>query len=255
MSRTRFSGCSPAGVVTSLAATVAFACTPPPAPNTRYVILFDLSGSASLEQQSAWLQTADIFLSRLVPGDAALVLAVRDHADGRPIFYAATSRPPHTYRAMRRSRQQLDRIRAAGMDSLRAAMENGQPSRATDIISLLDRLAADGAGGRRTAIILLSDMVNETAELNMKREPLSDGTIPEKVSELAQHHRWHQGELSGAAVVCVLNSVPPNAPVQLNDRQTLHRFWEAVFESLGARLLSFDTYVPMSVISTLEEQS
>lgn len=154
---------------------LAAADAPPPgrAP-TQFVIGVDISASRSgqeLQDARALLQN---LAATLQPGDRVVFIETfragtnlaREWADSIP----ALRRPPGMTGGERRRRADFrdDVAAIAGVfvDSVRS-----RSITTTDLISTLWRAAdhARASGGRATTLILLSDMLNSTPELNMER--------------------------------------------------------------------------------------
>jgi hypothetical protein len=97
----------------------------------------------------------------------------------------------------------------------------------TDLLAMLQRTAdyAHGARGRRTTLLLVSDMLNATPELNMERA----GGIPD-ARWVAQ--RKSEGRLPDLSGVCV---VVAGADVASKRGAAARDFWRAYFTAAGAR--------------------
>jgi hypothetical protein len=91
-------------------------------------------------------------------------------------------------------------------------------------------------------IFFFSDMLNSTPDLDMETpRTLTRANIRDRVEQLAQRHSWRSGQLAGAEVYCLLNSISSGKRGPAVDRLTQQIFYKSLFESLGARLISYDT--------------
>lgn len=102
----------------------------------------------------------------------------------------------------------------------------GQPVMTTDLLAMLQRAAdyAHGAGGRRTTLLLVSDMLNATAELNMERA----GGVPDPAWIAQRQADGRVPDLRGVCVVVAGADVSSARGVAVRD------FWRAYFEAAGA---------------------
>lgn len=76
----------------------------------------------------------------------------------------------------------------------------------------------------------------------MEAQTLHDEQFAATISELACRHRWNAHTLSGVSVFAVLPAIERNDTYRVaNDRLVLQRFYKLLVESLGGRLVRFDT--------------
>ena len=98
--------------------------------------------------------------------------------------------------------------------------------RSTDLLATLRRAAdyARAGRGRPTTLLLLSDMLNATPDLNMERA----GGIPDSVWIARRKAEGRLPDLHGVCVFAVGGDVGSRRGVQA------HAFWRAYFEAAGA---------------------
>ena len=216
-------------------------------PNRRaikFVLFLDLSASVPPSECDRWLQQA----GRLVPdyGDAVEVFPLHEQTlAAGPLMEAeipALSRDPG-FDELARARRIRTQMRESLAGVLRKSFAASARSSATDVFSAIDRIRPDLAG-RRTTVIFFSDMLNSTREGNLEKAPaLAPSAVPVLIRSVAATHGWSTATLRGVDVYCILNSLESGRAAPVNDRRALHRFYGAMFQSIGARLVVFDTHL------------
>jgi hypothetical protein len=142
----------------------------------------------------------------------------------------------------------LTKARAGAKDAIEKGLGEGAAAR-TDIFSTVDRIHPDSRQ-RHTLIFYFSDMLNSTPDLNMEiRGSLTRPTITSQLQNLARRHYWRQGQLAGAQVYCILNSVESGHRGPALDRLTQKAFYAALFDALGAHLMVYDTHLTDSIFN------
>lgn len=207
------------------------ATMPAPAAGTQYIVGIDISAS----RRTAELDEARTLLQQLVDsttfGDR-LVLVETYQAGGAPAKQwdraaPALKRPPKPNGGERKKLEKFRQTARAVASSFVDA-QRSKEVQSTDILATLQRAAdyARGGHGRGTTVLLLSDMLNSTRELNMERA----GGIPDQ--------RWitdrkAQGRLPDLRGVCI---VVAGADVASARGAQAREFWKAYFEAAGTRL-------------------
>lgn len=133
------------------------------------------------------------------------------------------------------------RARREARDSLSVAMDRtmeGSPSSRTSILAALrltERLVrADGRPG--AVLVIMSDMIEESADLNLMRAPKSQASINLLLTRLRAADEIP--DLRGISVIVV--DLPSRAQI---DKRAVERFWRAYFLATGATL-ELTSYAP-----------
>ena len=92
---------------------------------------------------------------------------------------------------------------------------------------------AKAANGRRTTLLLLSDMLNATRELNMERA----GGVPDSAWIAARVGEGRVPDLRGVCVVVV------GADVRTGTGVAVRRFWEGYLRAAGAEVAEYRNMV------------
>jgi hypothetical protein len=212
----------------------------------RSFVFLDLTGSVDQEQRRLWESDAGRLVDRLSGGSGIAVYAIHDHTmDAAPLFEGEIPEwnPDATYETAVRQKAELVRIRGGASAAIRKALDSGGDAARTDIFSAIDRVQPD-PHFRPTAIYFFSDMLNSTPDLNMEHGgALTRRNAAEQIQKLARQHQWRTGLLKGIDVYCVLNSVASGHRGPAVDRLTQRDFYQALFEALGARLVTYDTHL------------
>ncbi len=226
-----------------LAATGCGAQAAPPSSGRDIFVFLDLTASVTGAQRELWKSEAAQLTAGLGDNSSVSVYAIHDHTmEAAQLFRAEIPAPAGDGTRSDAQKQKTARLEArkGSLAAIAAALETGGQAPRTDIFSAIDRIHA--RSGRHVEIYFLSDMLNSTPDFNMETPgSLTRATIPDRIRLLAQRHTWRPGQLAGAEVYCVLNSVASNGHGPAVDRLTQQAFYQALFESLGARLALYDT--------------
>ena len=232
------------GLAFALATVGCSASAEPNRRGTKLVLFLDLSASVPPSECERWLGQAE----RLIPdyGDAVVVFPLHEQTlAAGPLMEAeipALSRDPG-FDELARARKVRKQVKESLTGILRKAFAEPARSSATDVFSAVDRVRPDLAG-RRTAVVFFSDMLNSTREGNLEKGPtLTPSAVPALIRSIAAAHAWSAATLRGVDVYCILNSLESGKAAPVNDRRILHRFYGAMFQSIGARLVVFDTHL------------
>jgi hypothetical protein len=212
----------------------------------RSFVFLDLTGSVDQEQRRLWASDAGRLVDSLSGGSGIAVYPIHDHTmEAAPLFEGEIPewKPDATYEVAARQKADLVRTRDRASAAIRRALDSGGDAARTDIFSAIDRVQPD-LQARPTAIYFFSDMLNSTPDLNMEHAgALTRGNAAEQIRKLARKHQWRGGLLKGVDVYCVLNSVASGRAGPAVDRLTQRDFYQALFETLGARLVTYDTHL------------
>ena len=219
---------------------------------TRYVVFFDLSSSPRSCDRDAWAGFAETAVIRqLRPGDALTIYPIGpDTLGAAAIFSRVAPAVPknHGIDALMATTVALARIRTGAVAALRQAMAARPTStRRTDVLSSLDRYEADLR--RRMVVLFLSDMLHADRDLNLERQEITTGQIAAVVRALASQRQWRTDQLAGARVYCLLSSQSVAQFSAATDRRVLKQFYQMVFQTVGARLMRFDTNIDPSSLT------
>lgn len=197
-------------------------------------VLIDRSGSRTPSEMAGDRQLLKEIISGLTFGDRLVVLQVHHagRSDGARRWTSEMPMPANPALPTPVDRQSLERVRSAAALAATALFDSIRPNRTDLIATLFD--AADvirGGGGSGSAstqprIIVLSDMMQSTQELNMEKGDV--GAADKFLTE-----RKRQGVMPDLARTCVV--------VIGGDRSTTNgthvfRFWQDYFAAAGAEL-------------------
>ncbi|MFO7262317.1 MAG: hypothetical protein DIU52_014285 [bacterium] len=209
------------------------AAAAPGAPGRQYIVALDLSGSQSEKRLSESRQALDGIIDRLTYGDRIVLLQVhrlRAQEDDARRWWDTVPRPRDPARPTSLDRERLEGVKQAARSVARAlfATDSAGKLPTTDLFATL-HVAAEfvrDAGGRRTTIVLLSDMLQSAHGIEMSRP---DGT-PSAEWIAAQRERGLLPRLDDACVLVV--GADPTGPRGVRVRE----FWVRYFEAAGAHL-------------------
>ena len=209
------------------------AAAAPGAPGHQYIVAVDLSGSQSERRRSESRQALDGIIDRLTYGDRIVLLQVhrlRAQEDDARRWWDTVPRPRDPARPSSLDRERLEGVKQAARSVARAlfATDSAGKLPTTDLFATL-HVAGEfvrDAGGRRTTIVMLSDMLQSAHGIEMSRP---DGT-PSAEWIAAQRERGLLPRLDDACVLVV--GADPTGPGGVRVRE----FWTRYFEAAGARL-------------------
>jgi hypothetical protein len=212
----------------------------------RYIVFVDQSASIPETQQAQWEKVFGKLLDRLKGGDAFAIFGIHDQSlNAKPIFQAEV--PVLEEGAglddWETWKRRLNQIRNGAKESFNKALHPERRALSTDIFSAINRVQPDRT--RKTSLILMSDMIHSTRELDMEKTRLAGENIAGILNPVIGRHQWRKGALEGVEVHCVLNSVELHETSPLNDRLILRRFWTALFDNLGAKVMTFETHLTL----------
>lgn len=209
--------------------------TPPPVA-WQYVLLLDLSGSQTAAKREAAQHAVSEVLARLGPGDRVVLMQVHQGSASEDGAVRWADTVPHM---LGREPTTLDRERAEQVRrAARSVAENifaqGTAGRlpTTDLFSSL-HVAGEyvrDAGGRRSTLVILSDMLQSANGIDMERA----GGVPTESWIARQQAAGLLPRLRGACVAVIGADATSAAGVQVR------RFWQAYFDAAGARLAEDD---------------
>ena len=210
--------------------------------NLNVLVFVDQSDSISADQRRAWLKEAGKVLRRLRGGTHFYLYGIHDHTlEAAPKMITIPELPE---RPLAKQYQEWNSASQQAMAYLSEAMNTDSPSRMTDIFSAFDRTVMV-AQGLPTKIVIFSDMLHVTPDMNMEKQPLHDKDFSETISKLGRKHDWSSDTLHNTAVFAVLPDEPKTSgsPVSkvANDRRVLQRFYATLIAALGGKLALFDT--------------
>jgi hypothetical protein len=210
----------------------------------KFVVLgFDVSSSIGPAERARWRPIAERSINLLAPGDTLLALQVHDHTvDAAPLFRGVMPTQPDAGAPLDEQRdfkRQLMKFRADATQALQQAFD-GQ-ALITDLFGVLDRLPS---GSYLADVILFTDGLNSTQELNLEKTRLTEELMPEVIQKLGKNHRWTGQTLAGVSVRIVLPSrAAGDRNNFVNDKSTLSVFYRTLVESLGGQLKTFGVEV------------
>ncbi len=216
---------------------------------SRLIIFLDQTASIDATQRAAWMKEASGLARQLTGGSSVAVYPIHDRTmDAAPLFQADIPAVGDDATSDEALAGHLALVHAR--DGSRAAIEKGLetgPAVRTDVFSSIDRIQPDTLH-RRTVIVYFSDMLNSTPDLNLETPgAIKRPSMGAQIEALARRHYWQPGQLAGDEVYCVLNSIESGHRGPAVDRLTQKAFYDALFQALGARLVSYETHLTGSV--------
>lgn len=201
----------------------------PNAPTHQYIIGIDNSASRTptqLQEARALMQGV---IGRLQNGDRLVLVetyqvgtdAARQYFDSVP----SARNPGHPTGAELKKAMQF-RSSANLLASRYVDPKHSMHVMTTDLLTTLQRAAdyAKGSGGRRTTVVLLSDMLNSTGELDMEKP----GGVPDSGWIEARKVQHRIPDLKGVCVFAI------GADVRSARGSAVRRFWRQYLHSAGA---------------------
>ena len=223
-------------VAFTLALQLAMACSSAPedqsaTTGTQYIVGIDISGSRTATQMAEARALLAGLINQLENGDRLVLIetyqggtdSARQWDDSIPMARKAGRPTAGERKKVERFRSSAAMIAATFFDSTRS-----KQIMTTDILTTIQRSAdyASGGKGRKTTLLLLSDMLNATRELNMERA----GGIPDS-SWIAT--RKNEGRIPNLLGVCV---VAVGGDVASAQGARARAFWRQYFDTAGATL-------------------
>ena len=213
-------------------------CEPPAAaggsvvaPAQQYIVGIDISTSRTTSQLNEERQVIEGLIARMGPGDRIILIETyRAGIDSAGQWQDSipAERTPGTLTG--RDRRNVDQFRAVATQMAGTFFDSSAAGKATstDLFHTLNR-AADyvrEANGRRTTLLLLSDMLQSTSEVNMEQP----GGVPAHswIDQLAKERRLP--DLHGVCVFVAGADATTRAGARVRD------FWQHYFEATGASL-------------------
>jgi hypothetical protein len=194
----------------------------------QYIVGIDISGSRTPSQLAEERQAIEGLIGRMGPGDRlVLIETYRSGVDSAGQWQDSipAQRIPGTLTGKDKQRVEAFRAVATQMASTFFSSTNAKVT-STDLFHTLHRAAdyAKAANGRRTTIVLLSDMLQSTGDVNMERAggiPAASWTDVLKA----------EGRLPDLRNVCVF-VVGADASTRSGAR--VREFWRHYFDASGA---------------------
>lgn len=203
---------------------------PPPRIATQYIVGIDISGSRSASQLHEEEEVLQGLIQRMDYGDRlVLVETYRTGIDSAGQWQDSIPYPKFPNKVTGHDKEKLEQFKvvAAQIASTFFDPEKSKEIKSTDLFHTLTRAAdyATAANGRKTTVVLLSDMLQSTAEVNMER----DGGIPD---DSWIYRLKAEGRLPRLDDVCVF---VVGADPRLTDKGAkVRQFWEHYFRAANA---------------------
>jgi len=201
----------------------------PPAPAHQYIVGIDISGSRTSAQLQEERQVVDGLVARMTAGDRIiLVETYRAGIDSAGQWQDSIPAPREPGVITGRDKRNIEQFRTVA-SAMAATFFDADASRkvmTTDLFHTLSRAAdyAKAANGRRTTVVLLSDMLQSTSDVDFERP----GGIPTA--------QWTdglkaEGRLPDLRNVCVY-VIGPDPSTRTGAK--VRDFWRHWFEATGA---------------------
>lgn len=218
----------------------------PPGSGRRLIVFVDLTASITDGQRALWKRDAARLAGGLGDDSSIAIYAIHDRTMDAAQLYSAEIPAlvaDGTRTAAERQKVSRRDARKGALAAVIRALDSGVNAPRTDVFGAIDRVRPV-RDRRRLEIIFFSDMLNSTPDFDMEVPgALTKSSIASRIGQLARKHSWHSGQLAGAEVYCLLNSIESGRHGQAVDRLTQRAFYEALFETLGARLMAYDTNI------------
>ena len=202
---------------------------PVPVTARQYIVGIDISGSRTPSQLQEEQQVIDGLIARMGPGDRiVLIETYRSGVDSAGQWQDSIPAQRIAGTMTGRDRRNVDQFRvvAGQMASTFFDPKVSRTVMSTDLFHTLHRAAdyAKAANGRTTTLVLLSDMLQSTSDVNMERA----GGIPSE--------RWTstlkaEGRLPDLRDVCVF---VVGADATTRTGAQVRQFWQHYFAEAGA---------------------
>jgi hypothetical protein len=195
---------------------------------TQYIVGIDISGSRTgpdLRDAQALLQ--HLVSEKMSYGDQVVLIEMYGAAD--PQQFRDSIRSLRGAAPTPREKRELNDFRVRSQAILPMFFDSSRKSQVTttDVFGTLFRAAdySKTPGHDATVLVLLSDMIQATGELNMERESAIPGSpwIEQRASE---------GRLPELKGICVMVS---GAETKSSRGARIRKFWTSYFERTGAR--------------------
>jgi hypothetical protein len=218
----------------ALLSVVASACreaeADPPAAGTQYIVGIDISGSRTPTQLREAEELLAGLVGRMTNGDRlVLVETYQTGTDAARQWDDSIPAPRRSDRLTAGERKKAERFRSSAAMVARTFFDTtrSRQIKTTDLLATLRRAAdyAKAGHGRPTTVLLLSDMLNATPELNMERA----GGIPDSAWVAQREAEGRLPDLRGVCVYAVGGDVGSARGVRAR------AFWRAYFTAAGAR--------------------
>lgn len=217
-------------------------CGPGANHGTHYQIFVDGSGSINKIQRTQWKERLLAFSDQFKQGDAITIRPIHANTAGAEAVYESDSpavADGAPYEEVGSAQEQFNQMVAGYRAKIDYILSESSASPDTDLFSVVDRIQIRAE--RFPVVVIVSDMLHSTKGTDFERLVLEDRAVSEVIKATAREHRWVSSQLTGVRVICLLPSLDGRPVRQTNNRQTLKRFWETLFRTLGARLDRFDT--------------
>ena len=196
---------------------------------TQYIVGIDISGSRTGSQLKEESDVIDGLIARMSYGDRlVLIETYRTGLDSAGQWQDSVPLPRSSGRLTGGDRRKLEHFRIVAMQIAGTFFDPARYGRvaSTDLFHTLSRAAdyARAANGRKTTVVLLSDMLQSTREVNMERA----GGIPSNAWTDALKAQGRLPDLQG---VCVF--VAGADPASLHGA-AVRAFWTHYFRATGA---------------------
>lgn len=197
-----------------------------------YIIGVDVSDSFQTPERVEQARSlVDGVIQHMTYGDAvAIVETFRTGTDSVGSWTDSIPRERHSGAPSRNEQHHLDQFRARARTIAGSFVHPAKPATSTDILALVQRASdyrrAAQMHGRNTTLVVVSDMMNYSAQLKMT----TASSIPTETWVESQKAQGLVPELPG---VCVAVS---GADVSSARGITVRTFWEHYFKATGADL-------------------
>ena len=202
----------------------------PASVGAQYIVGIDISGSRTPTQLDEASDLLSGLIGRMSNGDRlVLVETYQTGTDAARQFDDSIPAPRRAGRLTAGDRKKAERFRSSAVLVARTYFDTTRSKqiKSTDLLTTLGRAAdyAKAGHGRPTTVLLLSDMLNATPELNMERA----GGIPDSAWIARRQAEGRLPDLRGVCLFAV------GADVSSARGARARTFWRAYLSAAGAR--------------------
>jgi hypothetical protein len=202
----------------------------------------DTRSVAGPDDRKRWQAEALAYIDKLAACDTLGVWWIDDATrTAAPVTSVACGAPlpdDATLDERLKSERDLSQAKEAAAAGVRRALERRSSAQTTDVIGAFARVTL--RAGHFHEIVLFTDAVNETPEINLatKRLPSGDALGALAVG-VVERRRWEPSMLADTKVFFLLSSTESGQRAPLNSVDALEGFYRALLAKLGAVVVHF----------------
>ncbi len=204
-----------------------------------HIILIDDTGSITDADRGLYREAATTGLRSAVAGDRIVVAKISDATLGsfRAVLDLSIPDTGRHYDDLAEGKKSREKV-ASVVDALLVPVKSGKQTRILDVISALEPLISEATSSKnRVRLVMLTDAIEETAEVNMATAVVDDAWIGKVVA--ARQRGKLIPNLSGVDVYMVGGSGRT-----ATQAKAIETFWMRYLSTAGAQLKFYGRTVP-----------